>query len=46
MTVLREEDLDRGALAALQETRLRALLSHIVPGNPFYVRKFADASKL
>src|SRR6267378_2762354 len=43
MSAVREEDLDRRALEALQETRLRALLANILPANRFYARKFSDA---
>ncbi len=37
------EYLDRPALVRLQEEKLRALLHEILPANPFYARKFAEA---
>lgn len=39
----REDKLDRGALHALQEQRLRALVSELLPANRFYAGKFAAA---
>src|SRR5437867_3602456 len=43
MTAAEEGYLDRAQLAALQGERLRALLAEILPGNRFYVEKFAAA---
>ncbi|HLJ97128.1 MAG TPA: AMP-binding protein [Gemmataceae bacterium] len=38
-----EEYLERSALTQLQWDRLRRLLAEILPANPFYARKFAQA---
>jgi phenylacetate-CoA ligase len=39
-----QEFLERRALEALQQERLRALLEEILPANPFYAHKFANAN--